>query len=100
MTAIPTPSNRHPVDQLANVRATIKTLEEREKELKAQISVMMGKADSLGGDEFIALQKLSTRKGAIDAALMEKAGLDPDRYRKPDTAVYSLVIEPRVQEAA
>lgn len=93
-------TNRHPVDQLANIRATIKTLEEREKELKEQISVMMGGADSLGGDEFIALQKLSTRKGAIDTKAMEKAGLDPDTFRKPDTAVYSLVLEPRAQEAA
>lgn len=100
MTAIPTPSNRHPVDQLANVRATIKTLEARETELKQQISLMMGEADSLGGAEFIASQKLSTRKGAIDTDLMKKAGLDPDRFRKPDTAVYSLVIEPRAQEAA
>jgi hypothetical protein len=61
---------------------------------------MMAGADSLGGDEYLAMQKLSTRKGAIDTKLMEKAGLDPERFRKPDTAVYSLVIEPRAQEAA
>jgi len=54
--------NRHIVDQLAEVRAQIKALEAREAELKTQISTAMGSANSLGGDEFIALQKLSTTR--------------------------------------
>lgn len=92
--------NRHPVDQLADVRAEMKALKEREDELRALVSKAMGNADSLGGDQFIALQKVSERKGAIDAAALKKAGIDPDAFRKPDTTVYSIVIEPRVMEAA
>ena len=68
--------------------------------VKLSGEALMGEGDSLGGDEFIAMQKLTTRKGAIDTKAMEKAGLDPDTFRKPDTAVYSLVLEPRAQEAA
>jgi hypothetical protein len=91
-------TNRHPVDQLANIRSTIKLLEERETELKKQISDMMGTADTIGGEEFIALQKVSTRKGAIDTKAMERAGIDPDRFRKADVTVYQLIVEPRMAE--
>lgn len=91
--------NRHIVDQLADVRAQIKELQGREADLKDAISAEMGERDSLGGDEYIALQKLTTRKGAIDTKAMEAAGIDPDRFRKPDIAVYSLVIERREVEA-
>ena len=93
-------SNRHIVDQLADVRAQIKDLEEREKTLKEAVSREMGGRDSLGGDEFIALQRMSERKGAIDAKAMEKAGIDPDKFRKPATIVYQIVVERRVQEDA
>ena len=92
--------NRHPVDQLADIRATIKTLKAREDELKDQVSALMGDADSLGGDEFIALQKITTRKGSIDAKTLEAAGIDVDHYRKPATTVYAITVEPRVSEAA
>lgn len=90
--------NRHIVDQLADVRAHIKELQGKEAELKDAISALMGGRDSLGGDEYIALQRLTTRKGAIDTKAMEAAGIDPDRFRKPDVAVYSLVIERREVE--
>lgn len=93
-------SNRHIVDQLADVRAQKKELEAREDELKVAISAAMGSADSLGGDQFIALQKVSERKGAIDTKAMERAGIDPDAYRKPAVTVYQIVVEPRVMEAA
>lgn len=93
-------SNRHIVDQLADVRAQKKVLEAREDELKAEISKQMGGADSLGGDQFIALQKVSTRKGAIDQKAMEVAGIDVAKYRKADVPVYQIVVEPRVMEAA
>ena len=92
--------NRHIVDQLADVRAQIKELKQREGDLKDQISAAMGKSDSLGGDQFMALQKVSTRKGAIDTAKLQKAGIDVDAYRKADTTVYQIVVEPRVMEAA
>ncbi len=92
--------NRHMVDQLADVRAKIKELQGEESALKAQISAAMGSADSLGGDQFVAFQRVSERKGAIDEARIKAAGLDPDALRKPAVTVYSLVVEPRVSEAA
>lgn len=93
-------TNRHPVDQLALVRQTIKHLQDREAELKAEIGALMGSNDSLGGAEFIALQKLQQRKGAIDEAALKKAGIDPDQYRKPASTFIVLQTEPRVSEVA
>jgi uncharacterized protein (UPF0335 family) len=93
-------TNRHPVDELAEVRAKIKFLGERESELKETISKMMGGADSLGGDEFIARQMLSERKGSLDEKAMKAAGIDTDKFRKPATVVMSLRIERREMEAA
>lgn len=89
-------TNRHPVDQLANVRATIKVLQEREAELKDEIGQLMGSADSLGGDEFIASQKLQERKGGLDEKAMKAAGIDVDRFRKPPSTFITLKVEPRV----
>lgn len=100
MNAITTPVNRHPVDQLADIRETIKHLKEREDELRLEISVMMGECDTLGGDEYIAKQTLSTRKGGIDDAAMKRYGINPDKYRKKDTTVFSIKCERRLQEAA
>lgn len=92
--------NRHIVDQLADVRAKMKELKAQEDALKEQISEAMGSADSLGGDEFIAFQKLSIRKGSIDQKMMEAAGIDVDSFRKPDVSVYTLTVERRAQEDA
>lgn len=100
MNATALSSNRHPVDQLALVREEIKTLKEREEELRAIVSAEMGAADTLGGDEFIARQTMSKRKGGIDEAKLKKAGIDIDTYRKPDTAVLSIRIERRAMEEA
>ena len=90
--------NRHPVDELADVREAQKQLKAREDELKARVSEMMGDADHLGGVEFIASQKISTRKGALDQKAMEAEGIDLDRYRKPDVTVFSLHVERRAEE--
>lgn len=95
---MPTNSNRHIVDQLADVRAEMKTLKAREDELKDAVSKAMGNADSLGGDQFIALQKVSERKGSIDQKAMEAAGVDPERFRKPAVTVYQIVVEPRAMD--
>lgn len=92
--------NRHIVDQLADVRAQIKELSAIEANLKAEVSRQMGEADSLGGMEFIACQSLSTRRGAIDDKRMKADGIDVDAYRKPDTTVLAIRIEPRAAEAA
>ena len=100
MNAISMP-NRHPVDQLADVRETIKTLQAREAELKDEIGKLMGKADSLGGDEWIARQSLQERKGSIDEARLKAAGIDADAFRKPPVTSIVLRVERRAElEAA
>lgn len=91
-------TNLHPVDELADVRLKIKHLDAREIELKKIISDMMGEADSLGGNEYIARQTVSERAGAIDTKAMEAAGIDVEKYRKKPTTVYTLRIERRESE--
>jgi len=93
-------SNRHVVDQLAIVRAEIKELKAREDGLKDAVSLEMGSADSLGGDDFIARQTLSERKGGIDEKAAKAAGVNLDDYRKAASVVMTLRVEPRVHEAA
>lgn len=100
MNATALSSNRHPVDQLALVRETIKNLKEREEELRAIVSAEMGSGDTLGGDEFIARQTVSERKGGVDEKAVKAAGIDLDRFRKPAVPVFSIRVERRVMEDA
>lgn len=100
MHATATSRNRHPVDRLADVRAQIKALAEEEADLKAKISVEMGPADSLGGDEYIASQSLQERKGGLDEKAMIKAGIDVESFRKPASTFVVLKVERRAMEAA
>jgi hypothetical protein len=92
--------NRHPVDQLADVRAEIKRLGDVEADLKAQISTEMGSNDSLGGDQYIAFQQLRERKGGIDEAALKSVGINVDTFRKPATTYIVLSVEPRAAEVA
>ena len=85
--------NVHPVDELAEIRARMKALVERESELKSTISTLMGLDDALFGADHVAFQKMSSRKGAIDADALAKAGVDVDAFRKPDVAVISITVE-------
>jgi cell division protein FtsB len=87
--------NTHPVDALARVRAAIKELQDNEKALKDEIQTAMGGDDALAGDEYIASQAISTRKGGIDEKAMVKAGINVESYRKPETTVITLRIEKR-----
>lgn len=102
MTNTGLPGNRHIVDRLADVRGRIKELETEEAELKSRISAEMGGSDSLGGDEFIAIQTLTNRKGGLDeariAAALKVENLDG--YRKPGATVHSLKVERRMAEVA
>ncbi len=93
-------SNRHPVDQLADVRAEIRRLQAQETELKSTVSMMMGSADSLGGDQYIASQKIMTRKGGLDEAKLSAELGDLAPFRKPDTTVITINVTPRVREEA
>lgn len=92
--------NRHPVDQLADVRARIKDLQDREADLKALITAEMGSRDSLGGDEFIAFQTLQERNGSLDEASLRAAGINPDKHRKPKSVSHILKVERRAAEVA
>ncbi|HEY8358656.1 MAG TPA: hypothetical protein VIL30_14455 [Ramlibacter sp.] len=92
--------NRHPVDQLADVRQQIKDLQAQESDLKALISMEMGSSDSLGGDEFICRQKIQERKGGLDEAKLKAAGIKVDLYRKPPSVAHVLLVERRAAEAA
>ena len=92
--------NRHIVDQLADVRARIKELQDVEKDLKDQVSTAIGQSDSLGGDEFIAWQTLTERKGSLDEKALKAAGIDTDKFRKAPVAVVTLRVERRVADVA
>ena len=100
MNAIVKPVNRHPVDQLADVRAKIKELQAHEDELRTEVSGMMGDHDSMGGDEFIARQTITTRAGGVDTKKAEVDGIDLSKYRKKDITVYSIRIERRESDVA
>ena len=67
--------NRHPVDELADIRATIRQLQEREGNLRAAI---LAGACSLSGEQHLAtVTAQSTRrfdKAAAIRALGERAG--------------------------
>lgn len=95
-------ANRHPVDQLADVRESLKALKDREEDLKAEVGRLMGAADSLGGDEYIATQAISERKGGLDEkAIASRLGVDNlDGFRKPSTTVVTIRVERRATEAA
>lgn len=83
-------SNRHPVDQLGDIREQIKALGDVEKALKEQVSALMGEADSLGGAEWIASQSISERKGGVDEKKATAAGVNLDAFRKPPTPVVTI----------
>lgn len=100
MNAIATPVNRHPVDRLADLRAQMKALEAEEKEAAAEVSRLMGDAPSLGGDEFIATQGISERKGSIDAKKLAAAGIDVDAYRGAPSVSVRITLARRVQDEA
>ncbi len=94
------PVNRHVVDQLADTREQIKELRKAEAACVSQISELMGDNDSLGGNQYIAKQKMHTRKGSVDIVRMEADGIDVDAYRKPDTVVFQIRTEERAVEVA
>lgn len=95
-----TANNRHPVDQLAEVRAQIKVLTELEASLKDAVSTLMGAGDFVEGDEYVAMQSISERKGSIDDKAMKLAGINADDFRKAPVTVYSLKTSPKTAQKA
>lgn len=100
MNVLSTTRNRHPVDELGDVRESLKSLEAREKELKEEVGRLMGTKDSLGGDNFIARQSISERKGALDEKVIAaKLGVENlDAFRKPPVAVVTIRVTPRITD--
>lgn len=68
---MPAQTNRHPVDELVDVKARIAALQDRENALKAQIIGMAGDRGAVGGDEHIATVTEQTRK-TLDRKGLEK----------------------------
>lgn len=93
-------TNRHPVDELAENREQQKALKQQEEILRAKVSTMMGSADSLGGDEWIAKQDVVPRKGSIDDRKLKAAGLDPEKFRKPGSTAFVIRTVRRAVEDA
>ena len=93
-------TNTHAVDQLASIRAQIKALQEAESALKTQISREIGDGQSLVGDEWIAEQSLTARKGGLDEKKLVAAGVDVDAFRKPVSAVLTLRTVLRISRLA
>src|SRR4051812_12808611 len=73
LTATSTGRNRHPVDELADVRAEIKTLQAREAELRA---VLLADGADLSGSEHYARVTVSERETLDAKAITEALGKD------------------------
>jgi hypothetical protein len=80
--------NRHPVDQLFDVREQIKVLEAQEKELRAHI---MDSGDT-DGDEHVAMIKESSRKTLDRPALEARYGKDVIAGFCKESAVTTLTL--------
>lgn len=93
-------ANRHVVDRLADVRERKKAIEAEEKTIVAEVSKAMGADDSLGGDDFIARQIISERKGALDEKKLSAAlGLDDlSAFRKASTTVIQIRLNRRSED--
>lgn len=99
-------SNRHPVDELADIRTQIKALETRESVLKEAIIHLLsdppfpGDTQRIDGDEYVASVSL-IESHRLDRKEVEKA-LSPKRFAlclKPSVAI-TVRVSPRQQQEA
>ncbi|MDY8108295.1 hypothetical protein U0C82_03910 [Fulvimarina sp. 2208YS6-2-32] len=97
-----TQTNRHPVDELVDVKAKMAALAEREKSLKAKIIEMAGERDAVGGDEFIATVALQSRKSLDRKGLEKRVGKDVVAgFEREGEPYYVVRTAPRaIEEAA
>lgn len=84
--------NRHPVDELGEVRAEIKRLEARERELRE--AVLRGECDKLGED-YRATIKEHVRNSLDSAAVRAEFGAERLRPFFRESVVYQVVVEER-----
>ena len=89
-------TNRHAVDQLADVRAEIKALETREKELR---DALLAPGADLSGDEFYG-RVTNAVSNRLDMALLERTvgKAVVDACKKPSTTTTLRLIR-RGEEA-
>ncbi|MBB4004444.1 hypothetical protein [Aurantimonas endophytica] len=93
-------TNRHPVDELADIREQKKALAAREDELKTVIFDMASDdRHAVGGDQYVAsIKAIETKR--LDRKAVEKVmGCAIERCLKSSTTL-RIDIEPRAAEAA
>jgi hypothetical protein len=88
-------TNRHPVDELGDIRAERAALEAREARARTQVKNLMEAGGRLSGDEYVAEWEVRYRKGQIDPAALRRAGLKPDKFRKPSRKVDVILTDRR-----
>lgn len=92
----PAKRNRHPVDELAEVRTTIKRLQEREAELREEL--LAGKCGLIGFDHQALVRETQTER--IDTKLLREK-LSPEQlgpFLKTSTTTVIKVTEREAPE--
>lgn len=80
-------TNRHPADELGDIRAERMALDAREARVRARVMKLMKAGDHLSGDDYVAKWEVQSWRGQLDARALKRAGLNPDKFRKPTTKV-------------
>lgn len=87
-------TNRHPVDELADVRAEIKRLQEHEAELKSQI---IGTRQMLGNEFEAKLTEVVTERVDVPA-LRKYMGNGIREFLKPSSAITLRIVKREMAE--
>lgn len=90
-----TATNRHPADQLADVRAQIAALKEREDTLRHDL---MLPGASLQGDDFVAEIATSERTSLDGPAVRKEFGDERLKRWLKTTKATTVRVKPRVHE--
>ena len=85
-------ANRHPADQLSDVRSRIRELEQEESELR---SYLLRHPDDLVGSEYVALVSPRSHKSVDMESLRREVRGDPPSHHHRDEAKWLFV--PRFQ---
>lgn len=80
-------TNRHPVDELGDIRAERVALAVREDRARARVMSLMNAGGCLSGHDYTATWEVQKWRGQLDVAALRRAGLKPDKFRKPSANV-------------
>lgn len=86
---MPADTNRHPVDELADLRAEIGRLEGRADYLRRMI---LAGDTTLTGDEHVATVRETCRSGYDTKAMIAELGEDALRPFRTETRIHQLLI--------